>query len=157
MLTPHEDRIYTGDGTTWEVRILTSTGELEAILRRSGEARPVTVEAIRAFEAQMLEPVRTDEQRVGLQQLFREWSYPETQPVYDRLLVDRSDNVWLRHFQMPMTDSTAWTVFDASGTWQGEVALPSSLAVEEIGDDYLLGIRTDELGIESVELYALLK
>lgn len=157
LLVPHNDRIYTGDGKTWEVHVLASSGELERILRRSGDARPVSAEAIRAFEAQMLESMRTDEQRVALQQLFREWTYPEMQPVYDRLLVDGADNVWLRNFQLPAVDSSQWTLFDAAGIWLGEVTLPSALAVEEIGDDYVLGVRTDELGVESVELYTLVK
>jgi hypothetical protein len=157
ILTSHRDRIYTGDGESWEVWILTAPGALEAILRRTGVARPVTDDAIRAFEADMLQRVRTEEQRTGLQQLFHEWSYPEIQPLYDRLLVDRSDNVWVRHFQMPGADSTVWTVFDASGTWLGETVLPGGLAVEEIGVDYVLGVRTDELGVESVELHTLVK
>ena len=33
--------------------------------------------------------------------------------------------------------------------------LPGDLTIHEIGPDYLLGVATDELGVERVEMYSL--
>jgi hypothetical protein len=39
--------------------------------------------------------------------------------------------------------------------WLGEVALPSTLGVTEIGEDYVLGTWRDEMDVEYVRMYSL--
>ena len=48
-----------------------------------------------------------------------------------------------------------WTVFDAEGRVLGFVETPEELEVYEIGEDYLWGRVTDELGVASVQLWPL--
>lgn len=48
-------------------------------------------------------------------------------------------------------------VLDPEGRVVGSVLLPEGLEVLEIGEDYVLGMHTDELGIQRIRRYALLK
>ena len=82
---------------------------------------------------------------------------PETMPAYDDLAVDVEGNLWVSEFE-PLSDGPQhWTVFDPDGRMLGEVALPQRLRVAEIGADYLLGISSDDLGVQHVRLYELIK
>ena len=48
-----------------------------------------------------------------------------------------------------------WTVFDADGRALGFVETPDELEVYEVGADYLLGRATDDMGVQSVQVWAL--
>jgi hypothetical protein len=43
-------------------------------------------------------------------------------------------------------------VFSPEGKWLSDIELPIALFVTEIGENFVLGIRRDELGVERVEL-----
>jgi hypothetical protein len=48
-------------------------------------------------------------------------------------------------------------VFDPDGRWLGEVEMPSRFYPWDFGEDWLLGVETDDLGVEYVVLYSLNK
>jgi hypothetical protein len=50
-----------------------------------------------------------------------------------------------------------WSVFDASGRWLGDVALPSRFTPKEIGADYVLGIGRDADDVPHVLMYRIEK
>ncbi|MEJ2204371.1 MAG: hypothetical protein P8170_09690 [Gemmatimonadota bacterium] len=50
-----------------------------------------------------------------------------------------------------------WAVFDPAGQWLGEVETPRGGRIWEIGSDDLLGTRRDELDVEEVRMYGILK
>jgi hypothetical protein len=50
-----------------------------------------------------------------------------------------------------------WDVFDARGVWLGSMALPPLFTVQEIGDNYMLGVLRDEFDVEQVVVYELIK
>jgi hypothetical protein len=89
----------------------------------------------------------------------REWTtfeFPPAVPAYDAMLVDALDHLWVRRTPRAIGEPAVWHVFDAAGTRVAEVRLPDALAVEEIGADYVLGIRLDAAsGAQVVELYPL--
>lgn len=48
-----------------------------------------------------------------------------------------------------------WDVFAADGFYLGRVDVPASFRIEEVGRGQALGVATDELGVERVQLYGL--
>lgn len=54
-----------------------------------------------------------------------------------------------------LDELTHFQVFDSSGRWLGGMELPVGGQVAEIGADYLLGIWTYELEIQSIRMYGL--
>lgn len=51
----------------------------------------------------------------------------------------------------------AYEVFLADGRLQGEVTVPAGARLMDVGDDYVLLVRSDELDVPFVELYVLIK
>ena len=49
-------------------------------------------------------------------------------------------------------DTTEWLVFDGTGTLTGRVALPSGLRLMDAGPDWVVGVETDALDVETVVL-----
>ena len=76
-------------------------------------------------------------------------------PFFDRLLVAEDGNLWLRQYQAPGDSIPMWSVIGNSGRWLGDVQVPIGLDVYQISPDFLLGRSTDELGVESVRLFAI--
>jgi hypothetical protein len=83
--------------------------------------------------------------------------YPETLPAFEALLVDRDGNLWVAEATAMFDEPRHWSVFDRDGVWLGNVTTPARLHVREIGADYVLGNGSDDLEVERVLLYALVK
>lgn len=84
--------------------------------------------------------------------------YPEYWPAHGpQMVVDLSGHLWLPHFVPPWYegDKRKWSVFDTLGILIGEVETPAALEVTEIGSNYILGVFTDTMGVESVRLFSL--
>ena len=81
---------------------------------------------------------------------LRETPFPERMPLYRRLLVDAQRNLWAERFRPFWESESSWYVFDEQGVWLGEVATPPGLSIFEIGTDYVLGVRRDELDVPFV-------
>jgi len=79
----------------------------------------------------------------------------EAFPAFASVRVDRLGYLWVREYRLPGEQHRLWTVFDPEGRILGLVEMPGSFSVEEIGEDYILGTRDDDLGIEYVESWPL--
>ena len=88
---------------------------------------------------------------------FKDVPVVERFPAYRTLLTDPLDHLWVRETTLPDVDRPAplWTVFDPEGRALGFVETPAGLTILEIGADYLLGRATDEMGVESVQVWGL--
>lgn len=51
--------------------------------------------------------------------------------------------------------SGRWMVFDPDGHARGILEVPDGLQLHRIGEDFLLGVRFDEVGVEQVLRYRL--
>jgi hypothetical protein len=82
---------------------------------------------------------------------------PETKPAYTELLVDSEECVWAGAYQSTVTldEPRKWEVFDPAGVWLGALSTPARFTVFEIGPDYVLGVRRDDLDVEHVQLLRL--
>jgi hypothetical protein len=91
--------------------------------------------------------------RSALQEIPR----PAHLPVFSYFVADHAGNLWVQDHQAPGADRTPWTVFDREGALLGFVSLPASFRPTDIGSDYMLGVWTNELGVEHVRLYPIQK
>jgi hypothetical protein len=48
-------------------------------------------------------------------------------------------------------------VFSPEGEWLGEVTMPRAVTPLEIGADYVLGLRFDEMDVEHVQILGIRK
>lgn len=100
-------------------------------------------------------PPRTDPMRLA--RAYQEMQYPRVLPVYAPLLVDTQGNLWMGSYPVPGNGSVDWVVFSDSGANIGALRVPANLKIVDVGVDYVLGIWRDEVGVDSVRMYSLLK
>ena len=135
-----------------------ATGTLARIVRREYENRAPTREEVdEALEAALERAGLTGQQLAFARQGYRDMPLVEQFPAFRMLLTDPLNHLWVREATLPGMDRPAplWTVFDPEGQALGFIETPDGLTIYEIGADYLLGRATDELGVESVRVWAL--
>lgn len=150
-----EGLVYVSDRERYEVRVYDPPRGLVRIHRLERPRRPVTDETIDRYRAELAENIEDP------QNLERMLEYVENAPVADSLpwiqnvMADPLGNVWVMEYEGPGRDSAAVGVFSAEGEWLGAIRLPPSFRPLEIGDEYVLGVVTDELDVPHLVRYGL--
>ncbi|MGH7483455.1 MAG: 6-bladed beta-propeller [Longimicrobiales bacterium] len=81
---------------------------------------------------------------------------PDSAPAVEAILVDAAGNLWARRFRPFWIDGeTDWDVIAPDGRWLTTVHVPQGVAVLQVGADFIVGRRTDELGVEQVVIHEL--
>lgn len=75
-----------------------------------------------------------------------DYTLPSAQPYFTQLVVDDANNVWIGRIGRRNALPREYDIFDPDGRFLGTVAMPA-IRVHEIGEDYVAGVRTDDLGI----------
>jgi hypothetical protein len=92
----------------------------------------------------------------GALRRWESFQFPDTLPSYSALRVDAADLLWVRAFSPASGSVVRWVALTQTGTFVGDVDLPVTLEVAEIGIDYVLGIETDLMdGSQHVRAYRL--
>ena len=148
------DHVYAGEGTEATVERWTSDGVLSDLIRWTIPERRVSNEDKSRFrQAYSTAPRYFDP--AAWARYLREIPFPERMPLYRRLMVDAQRNLWAERFRPFWEEESSWYVFDEQGVWLGEVATPPGLYIFEIGTDYVLGVRRDELDVPFVVMIPL--
>ena len=135
-----------------------ANGALARIVRREYENRAPTREEVdEALEDALARAGLTGQRLEFARRGYGDMPLVEQFPAFWMLLTDPLDHLWVREATLPGMDRPAplWTVFDPEGGALGFIETPGGLTILEIGGDYLLGRATDEMGVESVQVWAL--
>jgi len=154
---PGKPRVCIGDQETTEVRCFEGNGSVTII---RWQAAPIAVNTDGALIAEWREStLESFGQKLSpdvARQLVEQVPVPAFFPAYSGLLLDRTGHVWVERGSSERADASEFFVFTPAGLLLGVVEVPN-VRVMEIGDDYLLGVREDELGVQYLELYRLEK
>ena len=138
----------------YEVLAYDGDGALKRIVRRDHELRiPVQSELDDWFAGTYADRSDADQER--LRSLFDGMTLVEFFPAYSALQSDPLGYLWVQEYRLPDQSENIWTVFDAEGRVQGFVELPAGLNVFEIGEHHILGLETDALAVERVQMWPL--
>ena len=143
-------------------------GSTRWILRRDEPPREVTSDHVDAWVEWAISVTRHPEGTAAIVRSARETPMASTLPVLESLYLDAVGNLWVEPYSVFGTEMPPFQVYAPDGSWLGSVAVPPGLGTErrlrfgfgrtfEIGDDYILGVWHDELGVEHVRLYGLEK
>ena len=78
---------------------------------------------------------------------------PKTAPLFSRALAGSNGEIWLQLFQMTPESDQKFIIVNRDGAEVGRASIPARVDVQEIGDTFVLGLRTQASGaIEIVEL-----
>lgn len=154
------DLVAIAPNDTYEIRVFGLDGTLKRIVRRDHDLVPSTEAHIDAEiedrVAQRPEEERA-ERRQELREDFQDIPLPETFPAFAAATADLVGHLWVREHELPGEGraNPVWTVFDPEGRVLGFVETPAGLDIYEIGEDYILGLATDELGVEYIQVWSL--
>jgi hypothetical protein len=149
------DLLYYGSSDAYEIELRTSDGTLQRLIRRPVPNAPVTAEEVEEFHRSYED--REERMAPIWRELYSKMTLPETKPAYGRLLVDADSNIWVAEYSEERDDEGTWSVFDPEGRFLGTVETPTGGRVQQIGGDFVLGVWRDELDVEYVRLYELIK
>ena len=148
--------VYIGTNGGFEVREYGLDGTLRRLLRGPPLDLEIRPEHLAAYRESQIANV-PDENRPAMERWLRDMPMTAHFPVYTEFQIDPGGNLWMRRFLPPGRTQPFWSVFGPDGGYLGEVTTPPDFTVLEIGDDYVLGIHRDELDVQRVQLYELLK
>ena len=171
-------RFYFGSSDRAEIHVYARGSGLVQIIRWPWEPRPVSAEDRRLYDEKRLWLLERFSSGTQVAPLLSEVSgIPTTKPVFRSFLVDDEGNLWVRRYpdfiagrpdlydrDVPLRYSPppgevpeVYAVFDAAGRWLGEVDVPADLIVRSVYRNQVIGVWKDELDVEHVRVYRLLK
>ncbi len=168
----HRDTLYTGFNERYELRVYDGDGRLQRIARRAFEPEPLDMdwvndlidEAIELELEELEDPTQRRAFRLLIAGVRRLLVFPDFMPVFEEIRVARDGHVWVRTNLIEFLDFLdldppptpgRWDVFTPEGRWLGEVVTPPGFDIHEIGDDYLLGVVSNELDVQFVAAFPL--
>lgn len=156
--TADADGVWVGDNDRPEVLRYGLDGTLQSIVRLPLPHVPVTPDLVARALADQLEDAEDEDDRDLARQRWEELPLPDFLPYFEELRADRSGNLWIRSFQAPGATTRTWYVVDSGeGRWLGTVTIPDRVSPLDIGEDYVLTRFGDELDVEHVQLWELIK
>lgn len=148
------DGWFYGATDEFEIELYSPDGRLRRLIRRKFANRPVTAELAEERRSWALERYNR------MPAVFRDWRanlpVPKTMPAHDDFISDDEGNLWVAEYRLA-DEQPSWAVFDADGRFLGNVDTPAQGRVTHVGSDFVLGIWEDEMGVEQVRMYRLVK
>ena len=171
------DVVVAGSSATYELKVFGAGGELRHIIRNSIPA-PAELRLV-----ERARPSRDRPSEGGGSRRTLEPPSVETAPAYDWVFVANDGTVWVRHLAGPdeeslrtdiawssaVSSSTGplwvaeglqgqeWHVYDQEGVLLARALLPPRFRPTEITASRVLGVWEDELGVESVRVFRLIR
>ena len=149
--------VWIGDTDRFEIRRYGFDGRLEALVRWDFEPVVVDDALIERAMREELEGADDDNERRMIRRRWEDIPIPATLPAYEALRVDRAGNLWIQSFEVPGAPERVWSVLTREGVWLGNVSFPDRFRPLEIGDDYVIGRFGDELDVEHIQIWELVK
>jgi hypothetical protein len=150
--------LYAGSQDGPEIRVHGIDGALQRIIRTGRAPERVTEAHLDAqFRAQL--EAMPEELRADWQARERDLDLPhgELVPPYGEITTDSEGNLWVSDYDDPTGPPPAWTVYSPDGAVAARVALPERFRPFDIGPDWMLGLYLDDLDVEYVRLYRIVK
>ena len=130
----------------YSIEVWSLDGKLTRIIRRMDGRRAPTNREVRAASADMQEALGTDDHQEP----------PELVPAVFGMTVGIKGDIWVRREPfVSIHDETVFDVFDRQGRFRGEVRFEGYFWLYEVGEDYVLGARLDELEVAHIQLHRL--
>lgn len=147
------DVLVEAPNDTFELRLYSPEGELLRIIRTSGPASPrLTPELRQLMIERRIEESASGRDPAELRRVYEGMDTPERVPAYGPVAVDRAGYVWVERPDPTGEADSDWLVFDPDGLLASALRLPRGFGLLDVGADYVLGVRTDDLGVEEVVL-----
>ncbi len=149
---------WVGQSGRFELVAHDRTGAVRRIVRLERVARAVTAEETAEAQAAVEQSLQGASGPAVERILATE--YARQHPVHGTLLTDRAGNLWVERYRSHLLGDPGpqeWDVFDGEGRLAAYLVTPSDFQITDIGADFVLGFHTDELGVQTVRMYRLVR
>jgi hypothetical protein len=144
--------IFVSNGDSTGIHVFDESGVLTRVLRLGIPPTPISPEE---QDAMLRRSTMTAEGRARLEERLRKFPPAAHHPLLRFMVVDHLGYLWGID-RMDATRATVWHVFDPAGHWLGRVRVPLT-RVYDIGSDYILGVKRDEMSVESIHEFRLVR
>ena len=151
------DLMVVSPNDSYEIAAFGLDGTLKRIVRRDHTLVAPTPDHTDVLIERAVSGEERPERRRQLREYYLAAPVPETHPAFDEAMSDEVDHLWVREYDLPGEEgpNPVWTVFDPGGQVLGFMETPAGLDIFEIGEDYILGLVRDALGVEYVQVWSL--
>lgn len=156
--------IVYGSSERFEVQVMDLDGRVVRTISWQGSRQPVSDSLRRLYEYEATRRLVEFARRTGRDTLAvieggvrQAPAYSDSVPTIGSILLDPDLNIWVSDFGLRENPATRWSVFGLSGEHLAEVRVPQRFRIFDIGRDYVLGVRRDVDGLESIRLHRLVK
>jgi hypothetical protein len=146
--------LFVGTAESYEILVLNQSGKLVRMIRRTVPIRKATRGEREAVADRAAQRASSSEAA----REAREWILAHARdevPPYSRIMLDATGLLWVAEYPILYDAPTWWAVYDPHGGLLGDVRMPHLLDVLQIGRDFVLGVRRDAYGRESLYVYDL--
>jgi hypothetical protein len=156
-------RIIVGDPAFFEVEVFGSESEHLTSIRYPAGLRPVEDAQGESYLAELRERRSTMSDAVSLPSgevaivADVPTTFAPSLPGFTGLHYDSEGFIWVDAYVAPWESGSSALVFSVAGELLGSVTLPERFQIREIGTDYVLGVWRDELDVEFIRMYSLLR
>jgi len=151
-----EGTVIAGDQERFELQVYDASGTLERSIRIRGRDLSIAAADVdRLIEEETAR--RPAPERAGFRRDLESMDVPPTRPAFGDILIDDDGNFWAAEYVRWPRFARTWTVLDPDGRWLGAVAMPDGFRPLHVGGDWVLGVWRDELDVERVRLYRLVR
>lgn len=152
------DEVYVGSQDAAEIAVYGEDGALRRIVRTGRSPERVTDAHLAAAYERELESM-PEELRAQARAAGRNTERPHGDfvPPYGEITTDLEGNLWVADYDDPLDPPGRWTVYGTDGGALARIILPARFRPFDIGQDWVLGRALDDLDVEHVRLYRLVK
>ena len=156
-----DDGVWLGTSEDYEVELIDWTGTTARRIRWDGPDLAVTQQDVDRYRADLEESYRDDDDPDWRARFESTWDrqreiVPVEFPAYHRLLAGDDGVLWVHDYIRP-GERSEWFAFDESGRWVRNLVLPPRTVLLDIGPDWALVARRDNLDVQRVEVYRLVE
>ncbi len=149
------NRLYTGNGASFEILAVATDGMLKEIFRIGTPAVPFTSDSISKRRGEAVSAAATPERRFEIEKRYSV-SYPrDSLPRFRQLIAPEDGGVWAQEY--PTVAINRWYVFDSDGSWLGALELPPRFSLKAVAGDLAYGVALDADDVESIRVYRIIK
>lgn len=162
LLAAGPGRVVLGRGDLAELAVVDATGLRLVIRRRAHTPAPVDGPLREQFVSWRIGRPGSwveEAERGEAADAFEILGDDQRLPAHAEVFLDDDGRIWVRDWQLPWEEGepATFTVFGEDGAVVATATLPGDLSVTHIGPDHVTGVVWDELGIEYVRVYRIVR
>lgn len=147
--------VWVMDGAAGMLWAFNGLGEQVVETTVSLEARPFDPAELERAKAAAVAAAQGEAQRDAVEAVYDPALHPAAMPLLDALVPGPDGEVWGRRFALDGDALREFLVVNRQGQLLARVSVPADVTVHQVGQDFLVGVRRDADGVESVVEFGL--